>query len=130
MDLDQLAKLGEFLGGVVVVISVLYLALQARQSAIAQRAENYERTNARASAVLTQLAANPELNKLFLDGLVNFAQLDPYDKNRLFYSNDVYMQHRSGIVEKVSGTPKEKCWPRRLPQKDSKTGGRKRLSIS
>ena len=85
MDLDQLAKLGEFIGGMVVVVSLVYLALQARQSAITQRAENYERTNARASAVLSQLANNAELNRIFVDGSINFEQLDPYEKARMWW---------------------------------------------
>ncbi len=38
MDLTQLANLGEFIGGVAVLVTLVYLAMQARQSAVANRA--------------------------------------------------------------------------------------------
>ena len=37
MDLTQLANLGEFIGGVAVLVTLVYLALQVRQSTSAQR---------------------------------------------------------------------------------------------
>jgi hypothetical protein len=38
MDLTQLANLGEFIGGVAVLVTLVYLATQVRQGAAAQRA--------------------------------------------------------------------------------------------
>ena len=38
MDLTQLADLGEFIGGVAVLLTLAYLAVQVRQGAAAQRA--------------------------------------------------------------------------------------------
>ena len=38
MDLTQLANLGEFIGGIAVLVTLVYLALQVRQGANAQRA--------------------------------------------------------------------------------------------
>ena len=40
MDLTQLANLGEFIGGIAVVLTLIYLALQVRQSADIQRQAN------------------------------------------------------------------------------------------
>ncbi len=37
MDLTQLANLGEFIGGVAVLVTLIYLAIQVRQGAAAQR---------------------------------------------------------------------------------------------
>ena len=70
MDLDTLAKLGEFVGGAVVVVSLLYLAIQAKQSAQQQRSENYGRTVDRVSEVLTEWAKDPELNHLLVTGSI------------------------------------------------------------
>jgi hypothetical protein len=47
MDLTQLANLGEFIGGVAVLVTLIYLALQVRQSARAQQQAN-ELANAEA----------------------------------------------------------------------------------
>ena len=40
MDLTQLANLGEFIGGVAVLVTLAYLALQMRQSNELERAES------------------------------------------------------------------------------------------
>ena len=40
MDLTQLANLGEFIGGVAVLVTLIYLAVQVRQSAQAQEHAN------------------------------------------------------------------------------------------
>ena len=85
MDLDTLSKFGEFLGGTVVVVSLVYLALQSKQASIQQRSENYGRTVDRASAVMSQWASNPELNRLVIDGSINLAILDPYDRIRFIW---------------------------------------------
>lgn len=43
MDLDTLAKLGEFVGGFFVVLSLVYLAHQVRMNTKSLRSENYAR---------------------------------------------------------------------------------------
>ena len=40
MDLTQLANLGEFIGGVAVLVTLIYLAAQVRQSTRAQEQAN------------------------------------------------------------------------------------------
>ena len=40
MDLTQLANLGEFIGGAAVLVTLIYLAAQVRQSTKAQRQTN------------------------------------------------------------------------------------------
>ena len=44
MDLEQFAYAGEFLGGIGVIVSLVYLASQIRGSTRSQRAENYGRS--------------------------------------------------------------------------------------
>ena len=68
MTLDTLAKIGEFVGGAVVVVSLLYLALQARQSAQAQRSENFGRTVDRVATILARLEDSAELTELVAIG--------------------------------------------------------------
>lgn len=43
MDLDTLAKIGEFVGGVFVIVTLIYLAHQVRRNTKALRIENYAR---------------------------------------------------------------------------------------
>jgi hypothetical protein len=43
MDLETLGNLGEFISGIVVIISLVYLAMQVRQNTRSLRTENYAR---------------------------------------------------------------------------------------
>lgn len=75
MDLQTLANLGEFLGGVGVFISLLYLALQIRGSNASQRSETYARSLERLSAMQQRMAEDRDFTKLYNEGLFDPAQL-------------------------------------------------------
>jgi len=106
MDLDTLAKLGEFVGGAVVVVSLLYLALQAKQSAQQQRSENFGRTIDRVSGMLMELAKDPELNHLLVTGSIGLEYLSPNDRLRLSWLLNtnfslyefIFHQHNSKVL--------------------------------
>ena len=68
MDLDSLAKLGEFVGGVFVVVTLVYLAHQVRQNTRSLQTENYGRVLDRMSTLQSRLSVDPELNRLFAVG--------------------------------------------------------------
>lgn len=68
MDLDTLAKLGEFLGGFFVVLSLVYLAHQVRQNTKSLRTENYARVLDRMSTVQSRLSTDRELNRVVVIG--------------------------------------------------------------
>lgn len=68
MDLDSLAKLGEFVGGFFVVISLIYLAHQVRQNTKSLRTENYARVLERMSTVQSRLSADADLNRIVTVG--------------------------------------------------------------
>lgn len=77
MDLTQLANLGEFIGGIAVLVTLIYLAVQVRQGRndlrlasenhladyIAERAFNYALTPDIARILETSLTSSDELNK-------------------------------------------------------------------
>jgi len=50
-DLQSLANIGEIIGAITVVLSLIYLAIQIRQSTQAQRTENYSRALDRLAAM-------------------------------------------------------------------------------
>ena len=68
MDLDSLAKLGEFVGGFFVVVSLVYLAHQVRQNTRSLRTENYARVLDRMSTVQSRLSVDAELNRIVTIG--------------------------------------------------------------
>lgn len=68
MDLQTLADLGEFVGGMFVVVSLGYLAYQVRQNTRSLRAETYSRLLDRMSALQSRLAVEPDLNHVMIVG--------------------------------------------------------------
>lgn len=101
MDLDSLAKIGEFVGGIFVVISLIYLAYQLRQNTQSLRAENYARLLDRMSTLQSRLAVDEELHHLFMVGAEDPARLSPAERLRFswalyeLFGTGEFMYHQS-----------------------------------
>ena len=86
MDLDTLAKLGEFIGGIVVVVSLAYLAYEVRQNTRSLQSENYARVLDRMSTVQAQLSKDPELHHVFMVGAEDPARLSRAERVRFSWA--------------------------------------------
>lgn len=95
MDLDSLAKLGEFIGGFFVVVSLVYLAHQVRQNTRSLRSENYARVLERMSTVQSRLSADGELNRIVAVGAEHPDQLTRAERLRFSWA----MYELFGAVE-------------------------------
>jgi hypothetical protein len=82
LDLSQLADLGEFLGGIFVVFSLVYLAIQIRQNTQSNRAENFARGLERISEMQATLSRDPELASLHARGVADASSLTPQERIR------------------------------------------------
>ncbi len=89
MNLDQLANLGEFVGGVAVLLTLIYVAVQVRQGAIAQQhtndlaqADAMQRTGA-AFGAFRKMLAEPEMNAVWFKAR-NEGELTPEEEHLLF----------------------------------------------
>jgi hypothetical protein len=85
-DLQTLANLGEFLGGVVVVLSLVYLGYQVRQNTQSLRAENYARALERVSAMQARLSSEAPLAALFVRGLADANALTREERSQLAWA--------------------------------------------
>jgi hypothetical protein len=86
MDLDTLANIGEFVGGIFVIVTLIYLAYQVRQNTKALRIENYSRVLERMSTLQSRLAVEPELNHLFMVGAEDPARLTRAERTRFAWA--------------------------------------------
>jgi hypothetical protein len=86
VDLDSLAKLSDLVGGIVLIISLIYLAYQVRQNTQSQRSENYARVLDRMSAVQSQLATDTELHHVFMVGAEDPARLTRAERLRFSWA--------------------------------------------
>lgn len=86
MTLESLANLSEFVGGIAVVISLIYLALQVRQNTEAQRMETYAQAVQRIGALQTEVSKDHELLRAWSRGLMDPDSLTPNQRMQLSWT--------------------------------------------
>lgn len=107
VSLEALGNLGDFLGSVGVLISLVYLAVQIRKSTETERAATYRAIVADFGHMNEALAGNPELTRLYVQALEDFGALTPTERaqaSQVFYMNfryfeNMYYQSRKGYLE-------------------------------
>ena len=84
MDIAQiLGNLGEFIGAIVIVATLLYLAMQVRQNTIATRTQSEEQYAHRILDFYHPVALDRQAAEWWARGAENFAELDSIDQQRL-----------------------------------------------
>ncbi len=86
MDLQTFANIGEIVGAITVVLTLIYLAIQIRQNTQAQRSENYSRALDRLAAMQASMSQDDEFALMFSKGVVDPEQLTPSDRVRFIWS--------------------------------------------
>ncbi len=82
MDITTLAAWGEFLGGIAVVVSLVYLAGQIRQNSRLLRASTASVSNETNSRVSIMTAGDPEIARIYWEGLADRSALSEADRRR------------------------------------------------
>ena len=82
MDITTLAAWGEFLGGIAVVVSLIYLASQIRQNSKLLHASTTSATTQTRFSWMALTVQDPELTRLYLDGLADPDALSEADRQR------------------------------------------------
>ena len=85
-SLQALASLAEILSGVAVVISLVYLATQVRQSTRAHQTENYARALDRVATMQAMLSHDGEWSRVFSRGVIDPSSLTPSQRTQLTWS--------------------------------------------
>ncbi len=71
MSLDQLGLIAEIVGAFAIVITLVYLAIQIKDSARASRSAAVTDATTAMQAFYQELGSNPATSKLFLEGVTN-----------------------------------------------------------
>src|SRR5215471_2832230 len=82
MSLNDLANLGQIIGAIAVVVSLVYVALQIRQNTNAVRAATSQSVHEHFANWYNSLARDASLSKIVIDGLRNYGSLSETDKVR------------------------------------------------
>jgi hypothetical protein len=82
MTLLELGSLGEFVGAMAVIGSLVYLAIQVRQSTQSQRTESFLSGLGRVNDWYRSISNNGDVARIYLDGCEDFAGLNREDRAR------------------------------------------------
>ncbi|MGR8948221.1 MAG: hypothetical protein ACU84Q_09260 [Gammaproteobacteria bacterium] len=107
MTLHDLASIAEIVGALAVVVTLIYLTLELRRNTAATRQQSYHDIVTRRAAWFDTMTRHAEFTEIFIKGQ-NAEDLDEVESQQyvagmitfLSHFQDVYLQHRSGIVEK------------------------------
>ena len=84
MSLQELSQIGEFLGGLSVLLTLVYLALQIRGNTKAVRLAGAQQTNDAMIQGYRQLAEDSELNRIFRSGTRDINSLTEDEAGRFY----------------------------------------------
>jgi hypothetical protein len=104
--LDALGDIGDFLGGIGVVVTLLYLAAQIRQNTLSSRTESYQAAVTSISDWSLNVWVSPDSARVIHAGLFDMDTLGPTERARFSalmsaqfrnYEN-VHYQYVSGVI--------------------------------
>lgn len=107
MTLGELANVGEAVGGIAVLITLVYLALQIRQNTRTMRATAHHSANQLGVEINLAMGTSPEVARVLLASSSKEADLEPHQRlmfhllMRATFSGaeDFYIQAREGLLE-------------------------------
>ena len=109
LDLNSLGNIGEFLGAIGVIISLIYVSLQLRQNTKAVRSNAYQELSQTSLDLLSHLIQDPGMAELWGRGLDGGTQaLDEVETVRWHgmllatfrHWDNLYYQLRNGMLER------------------------------
>lgn len=113
MDLQALANVGEFIGGIFVVVSLVYLAVQVRQNTRSLRTENYARALERISAMQAQMSRDGPFVAMFSRGAVDVSSLDPMERIQFtWWAYEAFGAFEFMFHQSQSGAIPDEVWDR------------------
>ena len=107
MNLSDLANLGQVIGAVAVVVSLIYVALQIRQNTSAIRSAAAQTVHEHFATWYRLVAADPELSQIVVNGLRDYSSLSEMERARFIaaymafvsYSQNAFLKWRQGLLE-------------------------------
>ena len=82
MNLETLAQVGEFVGGIGVILSLIYVAVQMRANTRSQQADITARVLDRMASMQHTFAVDAEINAIFMKGIIDTGTLSVEERNR------------------------------------------------
>jgi hypothetical protein len=105
--LDALGNIGDLVGGVGVIVTLAYLAVQVRQNTRSVRSAAYQAVAGQSIDVASSWATEPSFAPIHTKAALDLSSLDESERfryDRFAYSNfrsfeNLFYQYRQGVVE-------------------------------
>ena len=110
--LEALGNIGDFLGGIGVVVTLLYLAGQIRQNTRASRAETYQGLSSQFASTINSIASSLESTRIYNTGLRDYSELAEEERTQFNFSmhaafvafeNAFYLQQYGALERELWG---------------------------
>lgn len=106
MNWEAAGAMGEIIGALAVILTLLYLSIQLRQNTKASRLSAVQAASENSSRFSELLAADPALNELVWRGLRDPDSLDPVEARRFVAAVNVFVRreavsfflHKEGVM--------------------------------
>ena len=106
MNLNDLANLGQIIGAVAVVVSLIYVALQIRQNTNAIRSAAAQTVHEHFASWYRLVAAEPDLSQIVVNGLRDYSSLSEMQRARFIatymafvsYSQNAFLKWRERVA--------------------------------
>jgi hypothetical protein len=92
VSLQELGSIGEFVGGLAVLVSLVYLALQIRHNTASVRAATSASICESLSRFTELLSSQPELARVWYQGRVQYDSLNEEERHRLRMAVNTYLR--------------------------------------
>jgi hypothetical protein len=111
MTLSDLGDLGDFLGGIGVIVTLVYLAVQIRANTREVRAASFDSVSTAHFEIQGILGQEPGLAKIWFDGLKGQVELSEVDAQRFwFLFVTVARRWERAFLKTRSGTLESDAW--------------------
>ena len=111
MNWDIAGALGEIVGALGVVFSVVYLAIQVRRDADARLAETSHSLSVRSGEIQESLSTNPQLADVFVRGMEDLASLKQSEQAQFnAFLGAVFRTYEDACFQKESRLFDETLW--------------------
>ena len=109
--LEMFGDLGDFLGGIGVLVSLVYLAIQVRQNTVATRADSYQAVVGDVSDWSREMSLNPEICRILIAGSADFDALEPVERFQFNLAMSAFFRNMENVHSKfLAGVIDESVW--------------------
>jgi len=111
VNTDALGNIGDFLGGLGVIVTLGYLALQIRHNTVTSKTNSYQEAVSAISDWSREIALSSEASDILIRGSSNLEDLSPQERMRFVLLMSAYLRNMENLHMKfLTGTVENTVW--------------------